>query len=234
MNLDDRVAFFDYSFFRETRSGGYRQWAQKCDLNLTNNLAAVDWYRQAGADAYYFPQGFLLDPRIGPPQPQNSYKYSLSFVGSRRTDRAKLVDALRSMGIPVSVFGKGWKDGNWEDDLPAIYRNSQINLGIGFAYPFSTLTNLKGRDFECPGAGACYLTTYHWELGLHYEIGKEILCYRCIEELAELYSFYRSRPQECHLIALSAYKRAIREHTWEQRYRRLFDFMGFQCGAIPS
>ena len=29
-----------------------------------------------------------------------------------------------------------------------------------------------------PCVGACYLTTYHWELAEMFEIGKEILCYR--------------------------------------------------------
>jgi hypothetical protein len=63
----------------------------------------------------------------------------------------------------------------------SVFRDSQINLGIGFASPSFTLTTVKGRDFECPGVGACYLTTYNWELPLHYELGKEILCYRSVE-----------------------------------------------------
>jgi spore maturation protein CgeB len=101
-----------------------------------------------------------------------------------------------------------------------------MTLGIGFASPSKVLTTLKTRDFECPGSGACYLTTFNWELALHYEIGKEILCYRSVEEIVELFSFYRRRPDECWRIAQSAYRRCINEHTWEKRFRKLFEEVG--------
>jgi spore maturation protein CgeB len=90
------------------------------------------------------------------------------------------------------------------------------------------LTTVKGRDFECPGVGACYVTTFNWELPLHYEIGKEILCYRSIEELVEIYAYYHRRPAECLAIAQAAWRRCTAEHTWEKRFRRVLREVGFQ------
>ena len=76
--------------------------------------------------------------------------------------------------------------------------------------------------------GACYLTTYNWELTNHYELGKEILCYRSVEELIEMYSWYRKRPQECLRIAQAAWRRCANEHTWEKRFRKVFLETGFK------
>jgi spore maturation protein CgeB len=77
------------------------------------------------------------------------------------------------------------------------------------------------------------LTTYNWELALHYEIGKEILCYRTVEELIEVFSYHRRRPKLCLEIARAAYRRCLTDHTWEKRFRELFQHLGLRvaCGA---
>ena len=154
------------------------------------------------------------------------FQRELSFVGSWRPERGKIVNSLRRHGVRTEVFGSGWPDGQRCEYPERVYRESQLNLGLGFASPSEKITSLKARDFECPGSGACYLTTYNWELALHYEIGKEILCYRSIEELIELISYYRRRPDECLAIAVAAHGRCLREHTWERRFRKLFAEVG--------
>ena len=59
-------------------------------------------------------------------------------------------------------------------------------------------------------------------------MGKEILCYRNVEELVEIYSFYRRRPEECLKIAQRAYRRSKAEHTWRKRFERIFKELGFK------
>jgi spore maturation protein CgeB len=135
------------------------------------------------------------------------------------------VDRLRSAGLPVSVFGKGWPEGSLVDDPVAIYRATQINLGLGMPTP--SMSTMKNRDFECPGVGACYLTTFNWELAEFWDIGREILCYRNTEELMEIACWYRNRPDACLAIARAAWKRGQSEHTWEQRFRKVFAELGF-------
>ncbi len=125
------------------------------------------------------------------------------------------------------MFGGGWPNSAWAPNATQIYRDSQFNLGIGYWSPAGRLTNTKARDFECPGAGACYLTTFNWELAQHYEIGREILCWSSIEELLELYSYYGTRPEDCLRIAQAAHRRCAHEHAWEHRFRHVFREMGF-------
>jgi len=230
MNLDDKANFWPCNAYSD---GGdhYRRWVNSFDLNLTNSRIASTWYREAGATCRYSPPAMRRHPQLTMPT-NADFKYPLSFVGSVKLEREIIVAKLRDANIPVALFGNGWPDSKWEPDTTAIYRSSQINLGLGLATP--NLATMKNRDFECPGVGACYLTTFNWELAEWWEIGKEILCYRNIEELVEIFCWYRNRPQDCLAIAQAAWKRADREHTWEVRFRDIFKDLGFDrkilCG----
>lgn len=222
MNLDDKVSFWDYG----SDGGGdhYRFWAPKFDLNLTNSKIAESWYHQAGAVCRFMAPAMRRCEGLSAPS-DAAFSHLIGFVGSPKLDRSTLVDRLRAAGLPVSVFGKGWVGGGWVEDPVAVYRATQINLGLGMATP--TMATMKNRDFECPGTGACYLTTYNWELAEFWEIGKEILCYRNTEELIEIACWYRNKPDVCLKIAQAAWHRGQAEHTWEQRFRHLFGDLGF-------
>ena len=231
MNLDDRVEFFDYKIFSR-KNDNYSQWIHHFDLNLTSSIAAADWYRQLGADVRYMPQGFCGNPRFLQPPDCNRFEYPLSFVGSMKPERSNLIEQIRTFGIEPALFGQGWKESVWIDEPATVFRNSQINLGIGYTLASAGIANAKGRDIECPAVGACYLTTYHWELAEMFEIGKEILCYRNADELVEMYSYYRNRPDACLKIAQAAHKRAHAEHTWEIRLRKVFSDIGFKTTLL--
>ena len=225
MNLDDKQEFFPYGIFREN-GDNYQSWARKFDLNLTNCLPASEWYRQRALPCLYSPPGFHRPAELTEPNSAD-FKYEFSFVGSNKLEREFIIGQLRRAGVKINLFGAGWPETQWVDDPNAVFRSTQINLGIGFASPSLTLTTVKARDFQCAGVGACYLTTYNWELPQHYELGKEILCYRSLEELIEIYSYYRQRPEACLQIAQAAWRRCAAEHTWEKRFRRVFREVGF-------
>jgi len=227
MNLDEKMEFLPYGVFSHGNDD-YQKWARKFDLNLTNVRAVVDWYADRDLPVHYMPEGYhpkLADP---PPPSPPVYRHELSFVGSKRPEREVLMDRLWGLGLSVKPLGFGWPDSSGGTHPEAVYRASMMNLGIGYASPSRILTTLKTRDFECPGSGACYLTTWNWELALHYDIGREVLCYRNEQELVEIFSYYRRRPEECAKIALAAWHRCLAEHTWEKRFRRVFGEMGFR------
>lgn len=226
MNLDDKLQFFQYGIF-SLQDDNYQHWARKFDLNLTNCLPATDWYRAQGLPVIYSPPGFRRSAGTAEPV-AGKFEYKFGFLGSIKPEREIVITRLRQARVPIELFGKGWPDSRWVDDPNAIFRATQLNLGIGLASPSDKLTTVKNRDFECPGAGACYVTTFNWELPQHYELGKEILCYRSIEELVEIYSYYQGRPEACFKIAQAAWRRCLGEHTWELRFRRIFREVGFK------
>jgi hypothetical protein len=232
MNLDDRAEFFRYGIL-SSGNDDYGSWVKKFDLNITNCIHATEWYRQRGAAAIFSPNGVHLAPDLTLPTSAN-FKYKISFLGSMKIERSAVIDELRRAGILVTLFGGGWPDSQWVDDPNAVYRGTQINLGIGYASPSLKLTTGKNRDFECPGAGGCYLTTYSWELPMFWELNKEILCYRSIDELIEMYAWYGKRPEVCLTIAQAGWRRCRAEHTWEHRFRKIFTQTGFTLLPAPE
>jgi hypothetical protein len=226
-NGDDKIEFFNYGVFA-SGNDDYQRWARLFDLNLSNVQAAVDWYSGRDLPVLYLPSGYYPKTTM-PPASIAEFRREICFAGRCRPERDAFIRRLRRLGVPVETVGRGWPGSGEMKDLETIFRSSQLNLGIGWAAPSETLTSLKARDFECPGAGACYLTTYNWELQFHYELGKEILCYRSVEELVEMYSWYRRRPEECLKIAQAAWRRGLAEHTWEKRFRKVFRQAGFNA-----
>lgn len=230
MNLDDRVEFFPNGIL-QSGNDDYARWICSFDLNLTSSLSSLDWYRRRGANVRYFPQGFKPDAKFALPPVLSDFEIPVSFVGSWKPERGEVIDNLAQYGIHPALYGRGWPEGQWIEDPATVFRSSQINLGIGYASASAKIANAKGRDIECPGAGACYLTTYHWELSEMFEIGKEVLAYRNVEELLEMLSFYTRRPDSCLKIAKAAHRRAHAEHTWEKRWRDLFKEMAFETAT---
>lgn len=232
MNLDDKMEFFPYGIFAHGNDN-YQFWAGKYDMNITNCLPATDWYRQKGLPCLYSPQGVHFTPDMTFPTSAD-FKYEFSFLGQVKVERTFVVNQLRRAGIEIRTFGRGWPDSEFIQNPNEVFRCSQLNLGIGLASPSLTLTTTKARDFECPAAGGCYLATYTWELPLLYDLGKEILCYRNVEELIEVYAWYRRRPEECLKIAQAGWRRCAAEHTWEKRFRKIFEQMGFSLSGLKA
>lgn len=230
LNLDDKTTYAPYGLFQ--RGGDdYQSFARQFDVNLTNTRAVLDVYRADGFHALYLPTGFHHDRTRPIEPPPAEYRYRLSFVGSRKPERALFIQALAERGIAVKLFGGGWEGAEFTNDGWRVYHETQLNLGLGYNLPGDQFTNLKNRDFECPGAGGCYLTTFDWELAELFDVGKEILCYRNIDEFVEVYAHYVRRPERCREIALAGQARALREHTWEQRFRGVFRELGFTLSS---
>lgn len=231
MNLDEKSQFFSLKG-GSTTLDCYRQWACKFDLNLSSTRSAADWYKDINAPYYFLGMGFHPSSLTANPKEMLS---SISFVGACRLERKSLVSRVAKLGVKIDTYGVGWPNSKgWVEDASLVYKNSQLNLGIGYASPNCRITSLKARDYECPGAGGCYLTTYNWELALEYDIGKEILCYREVEELAEMSFWLLKRPEKCREIATAGKERALREYTWEKRFRALFASYGFVSDKIES
>ncbi|MDX6767753.1 MAG: glycosyltransferase [Candidatus Methylacidiphilales bacterium] len=231
LNLDDKTSYSEFTAFR-TSPQNYRNWARHFDCNLSNSRSLVDIYNDDGHPCLYLPTGFHFNPEVHRFQPQGSFDYELSFVGSCKHERRKFVGALQDMGIEVKLFGGGWEGAEFTDEGPSVYRRSLINLGIGYNLPGSQFTNLKNRDFECPGSGGCYLTTFDWELADCFEVGKEILCYRDVHDFCEIFAYYRRRPELCRKIAEAGYLRAKDQHTWAHRFASVFVSLGFTINPL--
>jgi len=99
--------------------------------------------------------------------------------------------------------------------------------GVGYS---KKLMCLKGRDFEVPMSGGLYLTQDNPELSLVYNVGKEILTYRDEEDCAKKIKRILANPEEADKIRQVGRERAMRDHTWEKRFEKVFNIAGLIDG----
>ncbi|MBI5137019.1 MAG: glycosyltransferase [Nitrospirae bacterium] len=213
ISLDDRAKF------RGRWKGG--TWlgvapiAPAFDLCWTSTRDACEKYLVEGANPIFLPEG--ANPHVYRPV-DVPFEYDVSFVGQCYGIRPELVDALAARGIRVACFGKGWPNGPLPiDEMVATYSKSRINLGFGGVGDGDDLLCLKGRDFEVPMAGGLYLTRYNPELAEVYAIGREIVCYRDLDELAERIGHLLDHPDQASVIRNAGYRRARADHAWSGR-----------------
>ncbi len=88
------------------------------------------------------------------------------------------------------------------------------------------IPHVRLRDFEAPMCRTCYVTGYTDEIAEFYEIGKEIDTYQSPEELVDKTRFYLNHPNEAEKLREAAYQRALRDHTWTNRFEELFQKIG--------
>jgi len=70
------------------------------------------------------------------------------------------------------------------------------------------------------------LTDYKDNLSNLFEIGKEVVAYRSVDELDDLIKYYSAHEYEGQQIADSGQKRTLRENTYFNRMSELFGIIG--------
>lgn len=192
------------------------------DLTLTAAPEAVDWYRKEGGAALFFPEA--SDPGIFHPMPELPKIHDVSFVGSRYGIREKVVSALRNGGIQVTAYGSGWDNGRIAtEDVPRLFAQSKIVLGVSAIGHCPDFVGLKLRDFDAPMSGSCYLTQHNADLCGLFDIGREIVTYHSAAGCIDRVRYLLEHDVERETIAAAGHVRAMREHTWDMRLRALFE-----------
>ena len=83
------------------------------------------------------------------------------------------------------------------------------------------------RHFELPMSGALQFTTYSDELASYFEDGEEIILCRSKEEYIERAKYWL-KPENAEKrkgMKLAARKRGVAEHTWHNRFEKVFDLL---------
>lgn len=195
------------------------------DLTLSAAPEAVDWYCKEGGAALFFPEA--SDPGIFHPMPELPKIHDVSFVGSRYGIREKVVTALRNAGIQVTAYGSGWDNGRIaNEDVPRLFAQSRIVLGVSAIGHCPDFVGLKLRDFDAPMSGSCYMTQHNDDLNELYEIGREIATWHTMDECVEKVRYLLAHDQEREAIAAAGRVRAASDHTWDARFHMLWIRLG--------
>ena len=220
--LNDKETFVGK--VRNGHAAGARDICRHFDLCWTSTIDALEKYVVEGATPLYLPEG--ANPDIHRPYGEGRV-YDVSFVGQCYGSRPEVIGRLREAGVRVEAFGPGWPSGPLTmEEMVRTWSRSKINLGFGGVLGHNETFCLKGRDFEVPMSGGLYLTEHHEELLPFYEIGREIVTYTGFDDLLEKIRWLLSDPDAAEAIRRAGRARALREHTWEMRFDRVFRVLG--------
>jgi len=190
------------------------------DLNLTNAPESVIKYLVHGGLAMFWPEA--ASPELHKPY-DAPFEFDVSFVGNKYGWRPRFIERLRKAGINVVALGESWGNGQLSnEDMVKVYSQSRINLGFAGVGYCKNLMCLKGRDFEVPMSGGLYLTQDNPELALVYEVGKEIVTYKDEKDCAQKIRWLLENPENAEKIRKAGRKRALKDHTWENRFSDIF------------
>jgi spore maturation protein CgeB len=118
-------------------------------------------------------------------------------------------------------------------DLSATFANYEVCLNLSNVWVdgragSQLLSHVRLRDFEGPMCRACYLTGSSDEIAEFYKIGIEIETYGSEGELVDKARFYLTHPSASERLREAGWQRAIRDHTWKQRFKKLFREIGLE------
>ena len=220
--LNDKETFVGK--IRNGHAAGGRDICRYFDLCWTSTIDALEKYIVEGATPLYLPEG--ANPVIHRPYDEDKI-YDVSFVGQCYGNRPEIIGKLREAGIHVEAFGPGWAHGSLTtEEMVRTWSRSKINLGFGGVLGHTETYCLKGRDFEVPMSGGLYLTEHHQELVPFYDVGREIVTYTGFNDLLEKIRWLLSDPDQAEIIRRAGRERALRDHTWETRFDRVFRMLG--------
>ena len=111
---------------------------------------------------------------------------------------------------------------NYYRELPLFYNACKINFN---ATNLQMGSAVNQRVFDVPACGAFLLTDDQDALGELFDIGKEVITYRNMEEIPELLKYYLNNALERKRIAEHGRERIVREHTYVHRIKILIDSM---------
>jgi spore maturation protein CgeB len=209
-------------------AAGTRDICRYFDLCWTSTADALEKYVVEGATPLYLPEG--ANPDIHRPYDEEKI-YDVSFVGQCYGNRPEVVARLRAAGIRVEAFGPGWPGGPLStEEMVHTWSRSRINLGFGGVLGHKETYCLKGRDFEVPMSGGLYLTEHHEELVPFYDVGREIVTYVGFDDLLAKIRLLLANPELAEAIRRTGRARALREHTWEMRFEKVFRVLGVLAG----
>lgn len=236
--------FFIVNFFGDDQwrfdkwSSKYAPYFSAC---ITTDKFSVDRYKSIGQNNIVRSQWASLESNVL--YKNIDYKYDVSFIGGVSSYRKWFVKKLSKKGIKVHCFGNGWDNGRVSyEQMEEIFSTSKINLNISNSANYDiryllsnikiflnflrgedkNISQTKARNFEIPVQGGFELTEYVPSLEDYFDIGKEIACYKDIDEVTLLINNYLKHEEERESIKLLGVEKARREHTFKNR---IIEFM---------
>jgi len=130
--------------------------------------------------------------------------------------------AAREIGdVPFNVFGRAISE-------------ARINLNITRRAHATVTASSTARPFELAMAGAAVVSNPYEGVERWFEPGRELLVVSSADEAAEAYGSLLDDPARAEELGRAARERALDEHTYVHRARRLLELIGLGRPAAVS
>jgi spore maturation protein CgeB len=218
-----------------------KKYAPCFTYSVTTDPFALGRYHALGITNVFLSQWAALDSDEAI---QNEpYQYDVSFVGGSHSVRRWFLSELSQRGISVAAFGYGWPGGPVSlSEMNRIFRTSKINLNLSNSIHFDlrylthnlknivvalkskkSASQMKARNFEIPYFGGFQMADYVPFLERYLKIGEEVVCYRDVDEAAELIRYYLGNDKEREMIKQAGILRSRNEHSYFHRHQKVFE-----------
>jgi len=179
----------------------------------------------------------------------DTYGSDISFVGSGYHNRKFFFSGL--LDFDFKIWGSEWdvglpllghiqRGGEWIDTEKSvkIFNASGININLHSSTyhegvnPYGDFIN--PRTFEITASGCFQLVDYRSEMSELFNIGKEIICFKDLNDAREKIRYYLNNPDVRAEISARGKEMVLREHTYEQRMEKMFEFIFERGYERPS
>ena len=161
----------------------------------------------------------------------NKFKCDVSFVGTWSPKRELTLRRLLDFDLvihgyewqrayPVELRERFREVADNIEDLPFIYNYSKVNVNVTMEQGISSLNM---RVFDVMACEGFLISDYKPDFEELFDMDKEIVCYRNVEELPELIKYYLNHDKERRGKARLARRRVLREHNYKTRMKFMVD-----------
>lgn len=211
---------------------------EPCHYFFVKDSYVLNFLHKAGLkNVYYLPQCTDLDvhkPMQLNDQEKKLYCSDLSLIGSMYPYRLKLTEQIADFN--PSIWGRGWAKAS-NPEILRLYRGKDIRgtskakaisgsaISLNPHHPLNDINGVNRRTFDIAACRGFQLADYKVDMERVFALNKEIICFRTIEELRKLIEYYLKHPDERAQIAEAAYKRVLKEHTYDHRTKEILDIL---------
>lgn len=206
------------------------------DLIFTSFPHFVKKFKELGINSEYLKIAF--EPTVLDKINNYEKKYDCTFIGGltkSHTNRIKILEALANK-LNIDLWGykaetlprsspirNNYHCEAWGLDMYRILAQSKITINIHIDVAENYANN--SRLYEATGCGAMLITDYKDNLNELFEIGKEVVAYKNLEELVELIRYYVAHDAERELIARAGQRRTHTEHAYFKRIKEIINIL---------
>jgi spore maturation protein CgeB len=196
-------------------------------------------------NSHFIPHGF--DPEVhrkleGNENDMLTFGCDVSFIGTYSPKKAKWLSVLKEKcpDINLKIWGDQWNKATNPvinssiqgravlGDLYALaIQYSKINLGILSEQVTGASSGdlITSRTFHIPGSSGFMLHERNEESVLYYEDNKETVFFNGVDDMVGKVKYYLAHPDARENIRLAGYKRALRDHSLDQRAKKIIQLL---------